>query len=197
MRNYFAMIAVVGLIASLSLVATAADSTEPVNPFDEPSMGNRNVFARVSDEPDSEEQRGFSFPKLSLPKPKMPNLALPKLPSLSMPQWAKRKPATNSGPSTWQKLNTGTKNMFSKTRDTLMPWSVNHDAPPVRNATGSLASTGMSRTRVASNRGGQSSTTPDGEKKSIFSSFLPTPEPEEQPIRTTSDFLSQKRPSFD
>jgi hypothetical protein len=200
------MITFIGLLACFSLSATAADNSEPVNPFDEPSPGNRNVSASVSDEPDQEEKRSFSFPKLSLPKlptpalpkPKMPNLALPKLslPKVSMPQWAKRDPTTNSGPSTWQKLNNGTKNMFSKTRDTLMPWTVDNDPPPVRHATGSRASTGISRSRVASNRGSSSSTS-DGEKKSLFSSFLPSPEPEENPIRTTSDFLSQKRPQFD
>ena len=206
MRSNFAMIAFIGLFACFSLSATAADNSEPVNPFDEPSPSNRHVSASVSDEPNREEQRSFSFPKLSLPKlptpslpkPKMPNLALPKLsmPKVSMPQWAKRNPTTDSGPSTWQKLNNGTKNMLSKTRDTLMPWTVDNDAPRVRHATGSRASTGISRSRVASNRGSTSSTS-DGEKKSLFSSFLPSPEPEENPIRTTSDFLSQKRPQFD
>ncbi|MBI2480270.1 MAG: hypothetical protein HYV60_17045 [Planctomycetia bacterium] len=206
MRRFFAMIAFVGLLASSSSIAAAADDSEPVNPFDQPAPGNRGVSASISDEPGGEEKRGFSLPKFSLPKlpapalprPKMPNLALPKLslPKVSMPQWAKRKPAANSEPSTWQKLNNGTKSMFSKTRDTLMPWTVSNDPPPVRHATGSRASTGISRTRVASNRG-QGSTTSEGEKKSIFSSFLPAPEPEEKPIRTTGDFLSQKRPLLD
>jgi hypothetical protein len=87
--------------------------------------------------------------------------------------------------------------MLSKTRDTLMPWATaKDDQPVVRHATGSRASTGISRTRVASNRS-NGSTASDGEKKSIFSSFLPDPEPEENPIRTTSDFLSQKRPLLD
>jgi hypothetical protein len=128
----------------------------------------------------------------------MPNFGLPKLqmPKVSMPQWTKKEPSPNTGASTWQKLNSGTKSMLSKTRDTLMPWTVANDQPPVRHPTGSSASTGISRTRVASNRSDRS-TTSDGEQKSIFSSFMRSPEPEDKPIRTTSDFLSQKRPLFD
>ncbi|HUG71520.1 MAG TPA: hypothetical protein VMM76_27490 [Pirellulaceae bacterium] len=205
MRSSFAQYALVGLLA-YSFPATAADNSEPVNPFEQPSPGNRTVSASISDEPDSDEERGFSLPKLSLPKlpiptlpkPRMPKFSLPKLqmPKVSMPQWAERNPSPNAGPSIWQKLNNGTKNMLSKTRDTLMPWAANDDTPPVRHATGSRASTGITRTRVASNRG-NGSTTSGGEKKSIFSSFLPASEPEAKPIRTTSDFLSQKRPLLD
>lgn len=202
MRSWFAQYALVGLIACYSLPASAADNSEPVNPFEQPSPGNRTVSASISDEPDSDEKRGFSLPKFSLPmptlpKPRMPNFSLPKLqmPKVSMPQWTERNPSRNAGPSTWQKLNSGTKNMFSKTRDTLMPWAANDHQPPVRHATGSRASTGITRTRVASNRGNDSTTS--GEKKSIFSSFLPASEPEDNPIRTTSDFLSQKRPLLD
>ncbi|MCA9143028.1 MAG: hypothetical protein H6823_26020 [Planctomycetaceae bacterium] len=205
MRSYFAMIAIVGLVSCFGLTTIAADTSEPVNPFEQPAPGNRSVSANISDEPDGEEKSGFSFPKFSLPKlptpslpkPKMPSFALPKLqmPKVAMPQWTKKEASPNTGPSTWQKLNNGTKSVFSKTRDTLMPWTVDNDKPPVRHATGSRSSTGVSRTRVASNRGDTRSSS--GEKKSIFSSLLPDPEPEPKPIRTTSDFLSQKRPLFD
>ena len=209
MRSLFASFVFFGLLAGFSLAAGAADDSEPVNPFDQPASGSRSVSASISDEAGIEEHaasRGFSLPKLSLPKlsapalpkPKMPSLSLPKLkmPKIAMPQWTKKKPPANAEPSTLQKLNSGTKNMLSKTRNTLMPWTVGNDKPPVRHATGSRASTGISRTRVASNRGNANATS-DAEKKSIFSSFLPAPEPQEKPIRTTGDFLSQKRPLLD
>ena len=111
-----------------------------------------------------------------------------------MPQWTKQDMSRDPGPSTFEKLSNGTKSMFTKTRDTLMPWAAKDNKPVARNATGSRASTGFSRTRVASNRG---SGEPSGEKKSLFSSFLPSSEPEEKRINTTQDFLSQKRPPLD
>ncbi|MCA9121204.1 MAG: hypothetical protein H6822_21855 [Planctomycetaceae bacterium] len=205
MRSYGVSCALAGLLLCHSAGALGADDSEPVNPFEQPSPSNRAVTASFSDETDVEEERGFSLPRLSLPKlptptlpkPSMPSFSLPKLqmPKLSMPEWTKRDSTPNTGPSTWQKLNNGTKSMLSKTRDTLMPWTVDDDASAVRHATGSRSSTGISRTRVSSNRGNASSST--GEKKSFFSSILPSSEPEPAPVRTTSDFLSQKRPLFD
>ena len=195
MRSFFVLLAFVGLLSSICLDAMAANDSEPVNPFEQPVPGNRGVSASISDEPDAEEKRGFSLPKLALPKLPTPTLPKLRMPKVSMPSWTKKEPSPRTGPSTWQKLSTGTKSMFSKTRDTLMPWTVDDDNPPLRHATGSRVSTGVSRTRVASNRSGGSASS--GEKKSIFSSFLPSSEPDETPIRTTSDFLSQKRPQFD
>ena len=196
MRILFALLALFGLLACHSLTATAADTSEPVNPFAQPAAGSRGVSARVSDEPDAQQRRGFSLsklslpklPKPSLPKPSMPKFELPKLkmPKISMPKWTKKEASRNAGPSPWEKLNSGTKRMFAKTRSTLMPWATN-GKPPVRRATGS-------RTRVASNRGSRAASS--GEKRSIFSSFLPSAEPEAKPILTTSDFLSQPRPYF-
>jgi|CXWL01.1.fsa_nt_gi hypothetical protein len=199
MRSSIAFLAFLGLLAAHSLTAMADDAGEPVNPFTQTESSDSGVSASVSDEPAAEEKPGFSLPKLSLPKlpkPALPKLAMPKLqmPKVSMPQWTKKEPARESGPSTWQKLNNGTKSAFAKTRDTLMPWAAKDETPSARSITGSRASTGITRTRAGSNRNSGESTS---EKKSFFSSWLPASEPEEKPIRTTSDFLSQKRPQFD
>ncbi|MBC8350502.1 MAG: hypothetical protein H8E66_00850 [Planctomycetes bacterium] len=201
MRRFFASFVACSLIASGGFTAFAAETSEVVNPFNDPVPSSRSVSARVSDDPEpvAERKPRFSLPKLSLPKlptpslpkPKMPNFKLPKL---QMPQWAMKDKPRNPGPSTWQKLNSGTKSMFAKTRDTLMPWTVNDTKPTVRHATGNSNSTGFSRTRVASNRG---SSAPPAKKKSLLSSFLPSPEPEPRRIESTSDFLSQERPRFD
>jgi len=195
MRISIALLASFGLTVGHCLTAPAAGATEPVNPFTQPEPINRGVSARVSDDSEGEEKPGFSFPKLSLPKlpkPSMPKFTMPKV---LMPQWTKKETPRNPGPSTWQKLNDATKSMFTKTRDTLMPWAADDKKPPARSVTGSRNSTGFSRTRVASNRG--SSSESSGEKKSFFSSLLPSSQPDKKPIETTNDFLSQKRPRFD
>ena len=199
MRSFIALLALFAWIAGDGLTAPAAQAAEPVNPFTQPEPSNRGVSTNISDEFDVAEKPAFSFPKLSLPKlpkPSLPKIAMPKLqmPKVAMPQWTKKEVARNPGPSTWQKLNDGTKNMLTKTRDTLMPWAAEDQKPPARNATGSRTSTGFSRTRAASNRTGRESS---GEKKSFFSSLLPTSKPAEKRIRTTSDFLKQERPRFD
>lgn len=197
MRSSIALLALFGLITGHSLLA--ADADEPVNPFTQTEPIEGGVSANISDESEGTEKPGFSLPKLSLPKlpkPSLPKMAMPKLhmPKVSMPQWTKQETSPNPGPSTWQKMNNGTKSMFAKTRNTLMPWAASDKKPPVRSVTGSSSVTGVSRARAGSNRGRVES---DGEKKSFFSSWLPDSEPEEKPIRTTSDFLSQKRPQFD
>ena len=202
MRSSVVLLALCAMIVGPSLLATADDNYEPANPFTQPEPTNRRVSANISDDPATEEKPGFSLPRLAmpkLPKPSLPKLAMPKLqmPKMRLPQWTKPEPVRNprpAGPSTWQKLSTGTKNMFTKTRDTLMPWTVEDPKPVARSATGSRRSTGMSRSRAGSNRGSSESS---GEKKSFFGSLLPSSEPEEKPIRTTGDFLSQKRPQFD
>ncbi len=205
MRSSIALLALVGWLASHSLTAIAI---EPVNPFAQPDPINRGVSANISDDPQSDsavqEKPGFSFPKLSLPKlpkPSLPKFEMPKmqmpkvtLPKISMPQWTKREPSPNQGPSTWEKLNNNTKSMMTKTRDTLMPWAAKDEPPPARSVTGSRSSTGMSRSRVASNRGGSESS---AEKKSLFGSLFSSSESDEKPIETTNDFLSQRRPRFD
>lgn len=197
MRISIASLALFGLIAGHSWTAISAD--EPVNPFTQPEPSSRSVSTSISDEPDAAEKPGFSLPKLSLPKlpkPALPKLSMPKLslPKVSMPQWTKKEVAPNPGPSAWEKLNSGTKSAFAKTRDTLMPWTAKDEKPPARNATGSRSSTGMSRTRSTANRNSREAPV---EKKSFFSSLLPSSEPEPKPIETTSDFLSQRRPRFD
>lgn len=199
MRNSIALLALFGWVVCHGLTAINAVADEPVDPFAQPAPGRRVVTTNVSDEPDAEDRPGFSFPKLSLPKlptPSLPKMELPKLqmPKFAMPQWSRPEPARNTEPSTWEKLNNSTKNAFTKTRDTLMPWAAKDEPPPPRHATGNRSSTGMTRSRVSSSRS-SSESTPD--KKSFFSSLFTSPESDDKPIETTNDFLSQRRPRFD
>jgi hypothetical protein len=184
MRTTFAIAFSLILFAS-SFSRLVAEDSPIVDPFKSPTPGNRVVSASVSDAADATEKAALSLPHLALPKLPKPNLPKLKMPKMSMPRWTKRGNSPRTGPSTWDKLNSGTKNMFAKTRDTLMPWA-SKKKPTVRRATGS-------RTRVASNRSNRNNGS-SSEKKSLFSSLLPAPAPEENRIETTSDFLRQPRP---
>lgn len=110
-----------------------------------------------------------------LPKPSMPKMEMPKMPKLGLGPQSKK----SSGPSTFQRINNGTKAVFSKTKSTLMPWtkpkaSVS-DRPSFRTA------------RSVS----------DEKKGSFFPSWFSDRE-DEKPVRSPEDFLKQPRvmPSY-
>lgn len=102
-----------GLIFALVLgaaPATRADEEESSfswNPF---KSKKKKAEPRVTALADDEE-RGLSFPKLSLPSLK--------------PKPKPRRPRNQ--PSTLQKLGRGTKNFFGKTKDLLTPWDDSTD----------------------------------------------------------------------
>ncbi len=212
MRCRYAFATLLTVAACCSSGLMAEETTNPVNPFSDSAPVGGGISASVSDEPETAPRRpdgertGFSLPKFSLPKlpkPNLPKLTLPKMqmPKLPLPNWTKKETTStarrpSNEPSAFEKFNTGTKNVLAKTRDTLMPWTVKDAPRTVRSPTGSSATTGLTRSRVASNRGGggRESTT---KKKSIFSSWLGnSDEPEVEPVRTTTDFLKQERPHF-
>ena len=83
------------------------------NPFKSKRKTNPPISARLSDKP----KRSWSMPKL--PKMKMPQFS----------RTTKRLPQRKK-PSTWQKMSSGTKKFFSKTKDVLTPWS--KDTPAQR-----------------------------------------------------------------
>ena len=94
----------------------------------------------------------------------------------AMPQ----RPET-SGPSTWQRFNSGTRTFFTKTRTAIMPWTVDDkdlmEIPP----------TGVNR-RVASrtSRGGRN-------KENLMSTIF-GPKDEEKEIESVNDYLDLPRP---
>jgi hypothetical protein len=97
---------------------------------------------------------------------------------------AQRKPA---GPSTWQRVTTGTKNLVSTTADTLNPFNDANDNPPPPALTGS--NTMFSR----------ASNSKKAEEKSDFSLIPSWPwgaKEEEKRPKTVNDFLMQDKPGY-
>lgn len=188
----------VSLIAGLTLGCTSvgfaqdAPTEDPFIPFSKPGdldgeqptgpKAPGRTSARISDDVEPAEQgSGFKWP--SLPKPKMPSL-----PKLSFPSWATEKremPRERmhqhqpEEPSTWSKLTGGTKDMFSKTKQTLMPWTNDAEEAPVRRPVPPRRSPNKTKAVPAS-----------AEKKSFFSWL--SPKEEKQP-GTVNDFLAQPR----
>jgi hypothetical protein len=158
MKNLSIAIALLGPLVAASAVHAAEGWKMPnMNPFAKKS--SPPTSARVSD-----SGGGWKMPKL----------------------WpSSGKPAARKGPSTWQKMTSGTKSMMSKTADVLNPFDDENDNPPPVEITGS--NTYFSQ---AANR-------KQAEKKS--STFLPSwwsGEEEEQKPKTVSDFLALPRPGF-
>lgn len=97
---------------------------------------------------------------------------------------AQRKPA---GPSTWQRVTTGTKNLVSTTADTLNPFNDANDNPPPPALTGS-------NTMFS-----QASNSKKAEEKSGFSLIPSWPwgaKEEEKRPKTVNDFLMQDKPGY-
>lgn len=155
-----------------------------------PARKASRVSTRLSDDEVVEDEgSGFRWP--ALPKPKLPSLPKPKLPKLSLPTWTtarelpRERMRPTDEPSTWEKFSTGTKDLFSKTKQTLMPWNQEDTVsssrkpgqPPRRTPPKSAA-------RVKAK-------TASAEKKPLFPWFSKAEE--ENPPETVNDFLSQPR----
>jgi hypothetical protein len=130
-------------------------------------MPNLNPFAKKSATPTSarvSDSSGWSMPKL----------------------WPSSKKTTTvkRGPSTWQKVSSGTKSMMNKTADFLNPFDDAEDNPEPQ-----ITGSNSYFSQVANRK--------QEEKKP--STFLPSwwsGEEEEQKPRTVQDFLRQERPQF-
>ena len=138
--------------------------------------------ARISDETESTEH-GF-WP--SFPKPKMPSL-----PKLSLPSWTTTERAMPrermhqpEEPSTWSKVTGGTKDLFSKTKQTLMPWTQNDEEATVRRP--------VPPRRTAPKASNRTKAHPASNEKKSFFSWFSSKEEEKQPT-TVNDFLAQPR----
>jgi len=143
-----------------------------INPFEQRELGTDRsggrYTTRISDEPQS-RFRLSSFP--TLPKPRLPKIPL--LTSRSRTPQRGPKP-----PSTWDKVNSGAKTLFIKTKRTLMPWTDDRSSRLAR----------TSRSYRPSSRSVHAPKPRTG-PKTLFSSWF-KPQKEEKEIRTVNDFLS-------
>lgn len=195
------------LVVLLSSLAEGEETGSPekaFNPFprgsgqlsDEPELPTAppvgRTKAQFSDEATEEaaEDGGFRWP--GFPKPKLPTIPKPSLPRFSMPSWMTEReeppasPRLSDEPSTWQKFSSGTKDLFSKTKQTLLPWNDEESAgeagrrtPPPKRAP--AKSSARAKSKPAST-----------EKKGLFSWFSRQEEPKKN--ETVNDFLSRPRP---
>lgn len=166
-----------------------AKSEEPEKPTTERTKPAR-VSARISDDTaEPAEETGFKWP--SFPRPKLPVIPKPSLPKFSLPSWTSEKEMDShqarqtDEPTTWNKFTSGTKDLFSKTKQTLMPWSDEEESPSARRPAPPPRRT-ASRSTARSKSQGNSS-----EKKSFFSWF--SKREEEKGPETVTDFLRQPR----
>jgi hypothetical protein len=137
------------------------------------------------------EEKKSGFPWISLPKPKLPALPKPSMPKLSLPTWGSSEPTKTVSkarkqeePSTWEKLNSGTKNLYAKTKRTLMPWTADDEK-----------STARSKSQPARRTARSTSSKSKTEKKPFFSSWLET-HTEEKPVETVNDYLALPRVQY-
>lgn len=135
----------------LSVPARAAEGWKMpnLNPFSK-KEAKPKPRTRISDEPKST----WKMPKPSMPKP-----------------FAAKSTKKSKQPSTWQKMNNGTKNFFAKAKDTLNPFD--DDDKPRENA------------RTASKPA-----------KAKGSSWMGKGQESEQTPMTPNDWLNMSRPSY-
>ncbi len=161
-----ALCAALLVTAALSVEARAADGFEwpNLNP-----LGLKlNPFASKSDKAERRSSNESWMPSSMNLLP-----SLPPLPFMS--------PRTSRGPSTWQKMNQGTKKFFQQSADFLMPWQA--DAPPPR-----VSVTG---TRRVYSMKPEEESDGDSSWSLIPSIFRSKPEPKK--YRDVNDFLDQPR----
>jgi hypothetical protein len=151
----------------LATLAPADESRSWWNPL---GLGtsDRTEQKTVSGRSSAPKNRSSSTSSSLLPKP-----ALPKI---HMPGTGARHEAASKKPSTWDKVNSGTKSFFSKTKSVLMPWSHDSDSP--------------SRTKNVgdSRRNAYAPAKPKQTEKSSFSSWF-GPDKEEEKVESVNDFL--------
>jgi hypothetical protein len=149
------------------------------NPFassdsnDRPSSSSERTVSRDKGETSSEG--GLAWPGL----PKLPSLPKLSLPSLTTTQTVSSKRPTPQEPSMWDKVQSGSKTFYAKTKQTLMPWTADDTGTQKTSTTRRPARTSVrSKNKTAS--------------KPFFSSWFRAKE-DEKPIQSVNDFLEQPR----
>ena len=97
----------------------------------------------------------------------------------------KRAQSKSNQPSSWQKMTTGTKNLFSKTADALNPWDSKPQpsAPPKPSGSNSAFSQASAKKKATQNT-------------SLLPSWLGGGKKEDDRPKDVNDFLSQPRPGY-
>jgi hypothetical protein len=152
----------IACVPGLTSAEEGASPLSKLNPFSYKRQKKAPVSARASD-----SSGGWKLPKL--------------WPSKTTT--AQRQPA---GPSTWQKMTAGTKNLVSQTADTLNPFNDANDKVEAPALTG--RNTMFSQ---ASN-----SKKPEEKSKSFLPSWLGGAQEEEKRPKTVNEFLLQDKPDF-
>lgn len=134
------------------------------------SMPNLNPFAARSSAPTSTRIADSSSSGW-----KMPSM----WPSSSK---TAKKPA---GPTTWQKMRSGTKRAWDQTVDFLNPFDDANDNPPTKPLTGSNTYFSQNARQTGGKSAGK-------EKTSYFPALWSSEEPDDKP-KTVTDFLNQPR----
>ncbi len=147
---------------------------------------------------------GFKLPNLNpfAKKDPAPKPAPPKPPSKSMLSWPKLPslpkvnlfpPKKPGEPSTWQKMNAGTKSFVDKTVDFLNPWDSKPAPKQSRRVTGTQ--------RVYDGSPSASKQEPKTKSGFLPKISLPNPfkpsKPAAEPPRAVNDFLKRPRPPID
>ncbi len=151
MSKQISILMLVVIVAASAGLAHADNSwsLSKLNPFKKKPTADARARASVSDE--VTQRKGF--------------------PRMTMPTWASRSrtPERRKEPSTMDKISQGTKDLFGKTKNVLMPWS-------------SDSKKKKSRAKAS-------------EKPSFLTSWLPQKETPKRP-KTVNDFLKQPRPGY-
>ncbi len=164
MNKRFSILIAGALIIALAGSSYAGDSwsLSKLNPFKKKTTTTRNrARARVSD--DGSKTSGT--PRLKLPSWGAPSHKPTGFSTNAYPA------KTRKAPSSFTKLSNGTKDLFGKTKDVLMPWS----------------STSKKK------KSKKSSTSRSKSKTSFLTSWLPKKEKKPKPP-TLKSFLGQQRP---
>lgn len=175
-RNAIPAIVALALVTNVVALRTefACGQEEEPSAFIDPFNPAKADQVRASE---AENGKGSFFPKLPAP-------SMPKLPNLN--PFSKRKSpsplrAASNKPNFFQQIGTGTKNFFTRTTHTLMPWT----RPKPKPAEGAIIPAFMQNNRTAEKK-----------KSGIQLMNFFAPDPPENRIETTGDFFRQERPGF-
>jgi len=114
--------------------------------------------------------------------PKIPTLKMPKIPNLNpFSKKSSRQMPVNRKPNMFQQIGTGTKNFFTKTGQTLMPWTKPKLTPSNQIVPAYL----------------QNASKPKKQNSGIKLMSFFQPEPKTEKPRSPNDFFKRDRPGID
>lgn len=163
------------VVVSMLILGSSLNGQDGSSAFIDPFKPNKPVTEKNT----SEENKSF-FPKLGVPKmPKMPKI--PNMNPFAKKQVSPRNATMPAKPNMFQQIGTGTKNFFTKTTHTLMPWT----KPKPKVVKGAIVPAFM-----------QSAKTNEKKKSGIQLMNFFQPAKEKKKISNPGDFFRQERPGF-